>query len=219
MNKTNECSIHPYCFIFAQPASTAAMQLVDCTEQAKQAEVHNNEGFIYSEYTPNGATKPLKVGYRFPKGFTPASADTFFVEILVDDTEGHTYGSIVAGTILSPTEIKPAMHIQCGDRAHGGDPRIIDADKAGMTFTTAATLEMCLNPEVRQEVHVAGAGSPIDWKSYTSTYSSPIKTSLAGACNNPGKQAGKWVHYFDSRSLSLELIKVDIEGADLAVAA
>jgi hypothetical protein len=102
MNKTNEYSIHPYCFIFALPASKAIIPSVDCTEQAKQSEVRNDDGFIYSKYKQTGADKPLNVGYRFPKDFTPASADTFLVEVLVEDSEGHTYGSIVGGTILSP---------------------------------------------------------------------------------------------------------------------
>jgi hypothetical protein len=39
--------------------------------------------------------------FIFPKDFTPATADRFLVEVLVDDAEGHTYGSIVGGTILS----------------------------------------------------------------------------------------------------------------------
>ena len=107
MNKTNEHYIHPYCFITALPHIKATMQLVDCTEQAKQAEVHNDDGFIYSEYTPDGTTKQLNVGYRFPKDFTPASADTFLIEVLVEDSEGHTYGSIVAALSFLLLRLSP----------------------------------------------------------------------------------------------------------------
>jgi hypothetical protein len=208
MNKTNEYSIHPYCFIFAQPASTAAMLSVDCAEQARQAQVYNDDGFIYSEYKQTGAGKPLKVGYRFPKDFTPASADTFLIEVLVEDSEGHTYGSIVAGTILSPTKIKPAMYIQCGDRARGGDPRIVEATRAGLTYTTAATMKMCLNPELKHVVHIAGPEDSLPWVSPSSEASSNVwmvTDTTNELCNNPSKRAGTITSYLDIETCTLEL--------------
>ena len=208
MNKTNEHSIHPYCFITALPHIKATMQLVDCTEQAKQAEVHNDDGFIYSEYTPDGTTKQLNVGYRFPKDFTPASADTFLIEVLVEDSEGHTYGSIVAGTILSPTKIKPAMYIQCGDRARGGDPRIVEATRAGLTYTTAATMKMCLNPELKHVVHIAGREDSLPWVSPSSEASSNVwmvTDTTNELCNNPSKRAGTITSYLDIETCTLEL--------------
>ena len=218
MNKTNEYTIHPYCFTFALPAAKAVMSSVDCTEQAKQIEAHNDEGFIYSEYTPDGASKPLKVGYRFPKDFTPATADTFLVEVLVDDAEGHTYGSIVAGTILSPTEIKPAMHIQCGDRAHGGDPRIVDVTRAGLTYTTAATMELCLNPELTQVLYIAGPEGSLPWIS-----PSPELRVIADTgnelCDAPSNKAGTITSYLELDGYTTKMVGVEIYGAGLVVAA
>ena len=208
MNKTNEHSIHPYCFITALPHIKASMQLVDCTEQAKQAEVHNDDGFIYSEYTPDGTTKQLNVGYRFPKDFTPASADTFLIEVLVEDSEGHTYGSIVAGTILSPTKIKPAMYIQCGDRANGGDPRIVEATRAGLTYTTAATMKMCHYSELEHIVHIAGPEGSLPWISHSQeayTNTRMVTDTVDELCNDPSKRAGTITINLDIETCTLEL--------------
>ena len=222
MNKTNEHSIHPYCFITALPHIKATMQLVDCTEQAKQTEVHNDDGFIYSEYTPDGTTKQLNVGYRFPKDFTPASADTFLIEVLVEDSEGHTYGSIVAGTILSPTKIKPAMYIQCGDRAHGGDPRIVEATRDGLTYTTAATMKMCLNPELIQTLHIAGPVGSLPWSSSCTGDNPKVRINLGVGgqlCDDPSKQAGTITSYLDLESYAVRLIGLEIDEGKLVVAA
>ena len=222
MNKTNEYSIHPYCFIFAQPASTAAMLSVDCAEQARQAQVYNDDGFIYSEYKQTGAGKPLKVGYRFPKDFTPASADTFLIEVLVEDSEGHTYGSIVAGTILSPTKIKPAMYIQCGDRARGGYPRIVEAIRAGLTYTTAATMKMCHNPELIQALHIAGPVGSLPWNSSCAADHPKVRINLGVGgqlCDDPSKQAGTITSYLDLESYAVRLIGLEINEGKLVVAA
>jgi len=206
MNNTHYI-IHPYCFLFTLPSTVTDMAMVDCTESAQQAEVHNDDGFIYSEYRNAGATKSLKVGYRFPKDFTPASADRFLVEVLVDDSEGHTFGSIVGGTILSPTEIKPAIHIQCGDRARGGDPRIVEANRAGLTYTTAATMKICHNPELKHVIHIAGPEGSLPWVSPSSKTSSNarIVTDTANElCNDPSTRAGIITSYLDIGTCTLE---------------
>ena len=92
MNNTSNYKIHPYCFLSALPEAKVLMSLIDCTQQANEVEVHNDDGFIYSEYKHDGSNKPLKVGYRLPEVISPASADTFLAEVLVEDAAGHTYG-------------------------------------------------------------------------------------------------------------------------------
>ena len=222
MNKTSDYKLHPYCFISALPDTKVLMPLIDCTQQANLAEVHNDDGFIYSEYKHDGASEPLKVGYRLPEVISPASADTFLAEVLVEDVAGHTYGSIVGGTILSPTKFKPAIYIQCGDRACGGDPRIVDGSKAGLTYTTAATMKLCLNPELRQEVHLAASDNPPSWNSHCAFYSPEVVTTLSGdsaVCDDPTKQAGKMTSYFDLVTDVVKLIEVEIDDSKLVMAA
>ena len=221
MNNTNYI-IHPYCFLFTLPSTANDMAMIDCTEQAKQSEVHNDDGFIYSEYKQTGVGKRLKVGYRYPKGFTPVTADRFLVEVLVDDSEGRTYGSIVAGTILSPTEITPAMHIQCGDRANGGDPRIVEATRASLTYTTAATMKLCLSPKLKQVIHIAGPDGSLPWSSSCAGDSLKVKINLGDRgqlCDDPSKQAGTIASFLDLDSYSVKLVGVEIDEGKLAVAA
>ena len=68
MNNT-DYKIHPYCFLSALPDTKVMMSLIDCTQQAKLAEVHNDDGFIYSEYKHDGSSEPLKVGLDFLRLF------------------------------------------------------------------------------------------------------------------------------------------------------
>jgi hypothetical protein len=86
--------------------------------------------------------------------------------VLIAYAAGRTYGSIVGDTTLSPTKLKPAIYIQCGDRACCSDPRIVDIFRAGLTYTTAATMKLCLNPELRQEGHLAVSDNPPSWNSH-----------------------------------------------------
>jgi len=211
MNKTNDYKIHPYCFISALPDTKVLMSLVNCTQQANEVEVHNDDGFIYSEYKHDGSNGLLKVGYRLPEVISPASADTFLAEVLVEDAAGRTYGSIVGGTILSPTDIKPAIHIQCGDRAHGGNPRIVEAIRAGLTYTTDATMKRYLNPEMKHVVHIAGPEGSLPWISLRPDSSSSVRMDIDTAnelCDDPSVRAGTVSSYFDIKTCMLELKEV-----------
>ena len=222
MNNISNYTIHPYCFVSALPEARVLMSLIDCTQQASEVEVHNDDGFIYSEYKHNGSSQNLKVGYRLPEVISSASADTFFAEVLVEDAAGRTYGSIVGGKIISPTKLKPAIYIQCGDRACGGDPRIVDISRAGLTYTTAATMKLCLNPELRQEVHLAVSDNPPSWNSHCASYSPEVKATFSGdaeVCNDPTKQAGKMTSYFDIVNHIVKLSGVEIDGSKLVMAA
>ena len=213
--------IHPYCFLLASPEARFDISLSDCTHQASQVEVHNEDGFIYSEFNTTGTDAVLKVGYRLPEVASLASSNAFLAEVLVEDALGRQFGSIVGGIIISPTKIKPAMYIQCGDRAHGGDPRIVDAARAGLTYTTAATMKLCLNPELRQEVHVVESDNPASWKSHSACFTPEVVTTAScgtDICNDPTKQAGTLVHLFDSVTRTVRLTEVEIDGSKLVIA-
>ena len=100
MNNISNYTIHPYCFVSALPEARVFMSLIDCTQQASEVEVHNDDGFIYSEYKHNGSSQNLKVGYRLPEVISPASAGHLSLQrCWLKMRQVHTYGSIVGGTI------------------------------------------------------------------------------------------------------------------------
>ena len=58
--------------------------------------------------------------------------------VVVEGSGDHVYGSIIGGTIVSATKIKPAIYIECGDRARGDYP----SNRAG-TITSYFDMTTC----------------------------------------------------------------------------
>ena len=91
---------------------------------------------------------------------------------------------------------------------HGGDPRIVEATRDGLTYTTAATMKMCLNPELKHVVHIAGREDSLPWVSPSSEASSNVwmvTDTTNELCNNPSKRAGTITRYLDIETCTLEL--------------
>ncbi|MBT5798040.1 MAG: hypothetical protein HOI09_11705 [Porticoccaceae bacterium] len=109
------------------------------------------------------------------------------------------------------------MYIQCGDRARGGDPRISGVARSGLTYTTAATIKMCQNPELKHVIHIAGPKGSLPWVSPSPVASSNARmvTDTANElCNKPSKRAGTITSYLDIETCTLELQEVSNIGQD-----
>jgi len=221
MNNT-DYQVHPYCLLFVLTEGIPNMPQVDCTRQAKGVEVYNDDGFIYSEYTKLGHDKPLRVGYRLPTVIKPVTKSSVLLEVLIDDTKGRQYGSIVGGVVVSPTVFEPAIRIQCGDRARGGDPRIIQGNRAGLTYTTAATMKGCLNPKVAQTLCIAGPNETSAWFSAYSNPSTSIEICVGAdveLCDDPTNEAGRITSYLELECYAIKLLGIKVDEGKLVVAA
>lgn len=212
---TTNYKIHPYCFLFAHPECRVDMTQIDCSQKARYVEVCDEDGFIYSEYYVTGHEGKFKVGYRLSSTPETAGVTTICAEVLVEDSNGCSYGSIVGGAIRTTTEFTPAFYIQCGDRARGGDPRVLDVHKSGMIYTVSANQQLCLNPKMNQELCMNVSSGHSEWKvSKPLRPNSRVVTTLSGEqalCNDPTKPMGKLICWFDYETKTICLKGVELK--------
>lgn len=210
--KTNEYLIHPFNFLWAVPTVKVNMDIVDCTELAKGVEVYEDQGFVYSEYKPSGSSYVCKVGYYISTVIKPVNPAAFLLEVLIDAQETKKFGSIIGGRLISSTKFKPNLYLQCGEMENGVGPRIIKADRNGMTYTTAATEQKLQSPFVEEVLFIGGPEGVPPWKpskisGFESSTFEPVKS-------NRLHDAGTVTSFLDFDEFAIQVKGVQRHGAE-----